>query len=62
MTERLWKPIGAEASGFITVDRLGGSRAAGGKYFLARDLASVGMLMADGGQREGKQVIPVTWL
>ena len=61
MTERLWKPIGAEASGCITVDRLGGPLAAGRKYFLARDLARVGIMMADGGQREGKQVIPAIW-
>ena len=29
---------------------------------LARDLARVGMMMANGGQREGKQVVPAIWL
>jgi len=62
VTERLWKPLGTEASGYITVDRIGGARAAGGKCLLARDLARVGMMMANGGQREGKQVIPALWL
>ena len=62
VSERLWKPLGAEAPGYITVDRIGGARAAGGKCFLARDLARVGMMMANGGQRNGKQVVPSSWL
>ena len=62
VSDRLWKPLGAEASGYITVDRIGGARAAGGKCFVARDLARVGMMMANGGQRQGKQVIPKKWL
>ena len=62
VTERLWKPLGAEAPGYITVDRIGGARAAGGKCLLARDLARVGMMMANGGKRDGKQVIPANWL
>lgn len=62
VTERLWKPLGAEAPGYITVDRIGGARAAGGKCLLARDLARVGMMMANGGQRDGVQVVPVSWL
>ena len=62
VSDRLWKPLGAEASGYITVDRIGGARAAGGKCFLARDLARVGMMMANGGQRQGVQVIPKEWI
>ena len=62
VSERLWKPLGAEAPGYITVDRIGGARAAGGKCLLARDLARVGMMMANGGQRDGKQVVPALWL
>mgnify|MGYP001273871941 FL=1 len=62
VSDRLWKPLGAEAPGYITVDRIGGARAAGGKCFVARDLARVGMMVANGGQRQGKQVIPKKWL
>ena len=47
VTQRLWKPLRTEASGYITVDRIGGARAAGGKCSLARDLARVGMMMAN---------------
>jgi len=62
VSDRLWKPLGAEASGYITVDRIGGARAAGGKCFVARDLARVGMMVANGGKRQGKQVIPKKWI
>lgn len=62
VTERLWKPLGAEVPGYITVDRIGGARAAGGKCFVARDLARVGMMMANGGKRAGKQVVPEGWI
>ena len=62
VSERLWKPLGAEAPGYITVDRIGGARAAGGKCLLTRDLARFGMMMANGGQRDGKQVVPACWL
>lgn len=62
VAERLWQPLGAETPGYITVDRIGGARAAGGKCFTARDLARVGMMMANGGVREGKQVIPRAWI
>ena len=62
VSERLWRPLGAEAAGYITVDRIGGARAAGGKGMLARDLARVGMMMANGGKRDGKQVVPASWL
>jgi len=48
MSELLWKPIGAERSAYITVDRLGAPRCAGGMCATARDLARVGQAMVDG--------------
>jgi len=62
VSELFWKPLGAETPGYITVDRIGGARAAGGKCFSARDLARVGMMLADGGKREGHQVISEQWV
>lgn len=61
-SDRIWKPLGAEKTGYITLDRIGGPRAAGGKCFTARDLARVGQLMLQGGARDGKQIIPESWL
>jgi len=62
LSERLWTPIGAEYSGYITVDRIGSARAAGGVCFTARDLARVGLLVANGGYYNGKQIIPKNWI
>ncbi|MEM7268900.1 MAG: serine hydrolase [Pseudomonadota bacterium] len=61
-SERLWKPMGAESSAYVTVDRIGGARGAGGVNMTARDLARVGQLMIQGGARDGRQVIPESWI
>lgn len=62
VSERLWKPLGAEAPAYVTVDRIGGARAAGGMCVTLRDLARVGRLMLQDGAREGRQVIPESWV
>ena len=62
LSERLWTPIGAEYSGYITVDRIGAARAAGGVCFTARDLARVGLLIANNGCANGKQIISEAWI
>ncbi len=60
--DRIWKPMGAEFPGYVTVDRIGGARAAGGMCLSARDLARVGRLMIQRGARDGQQIIPERWL
>jgi hypothetical protein len=47
MSERVWKPAGAERSAYITVDRLGAPRCAGGMCATLRDLARVGQWMIE---------------
>lgn len=42
MSELLWKPAGAGYSAYITVDRLGAPRCAGGMCVTLRDLARIG--------------------
>ncbi len=61
-SERIWQPLGAERPGYITVDRIGGARSAGGKCFTARDLARIGQMMLQGGARGSAQIIPESWL
>lgn len=56
MSELLWQPAGAERSAYITVDRLGAPRCAGGMCSTARDLARVGLAMVEG------RVIPPSWV
>src|SRR5687768_5425069 len=58
MAERLWQPVGAERSAYITVDRLGAPRCAGGMCTTLRDLARVGQMMVEG----GRGVVPEKWL
>ncbi len=60
--ERIWRPLGAAHSGYITVDRIGGARAAGGMCLTARDLALVGQMLVQGGARDGAQILPESWI
>jgi CubicO group peptidase (beta-lactamase class C family) len=62
MSELLWKPMGAERSAYITVDRLGAPRCAGGMCVTARDLARVGQLIVNGGRRGKSEVLPAAWI
>lgn len=62
MSEHLWQPLGAERAAYVTVDRIGGARAAGGMCVTARDLARVGQLMLQSGRRDGHQILPEDWL
>jgi CubicO group peptidase (beta-lactamase class C family) len=58
ISEHLWQPMGAGHSAYITVDRLGAPRCAGGFCCTARDLARLGLLFAEG----GNGVVPESWL
>ena len=62
VSELLWKPMAAARSAYITVDRLGAPRCAGGVCATVRDLARVGQLMIDGGARGNRQVVPESWI
>ena len=45
VSELLWRPMGAARNAYITVDRLGAPRCAGGFCGSARDLARLGLLV-----------------
>jgi len=63
LAERLWGPMGATGSAYVTVDRAGSSRAAGGICITVADLARLGQLILDGGRTAaGTQVIPTAWI
>jgi CubicO group peptidase (beta-lactamase class C family) len=62
MSRYIWKPMGAQHSAYVTVDRLGAPRCAGGICVTARDLARLGQVVADGGACEGTQIIPAAWI
>ena len=60
--ELVWGPIGAEFDGYITVDRHGGTRAAGGFNLALRDLGRMGLAMQQMGTIDGRQVLPSWWV
>ena len=62
VSELLWKPMGAGGSAYITVDRLGAPRCAGGFCATTRDLVRLSLLVAEGGRYAGKEIIPAWWI
>lgn len=62
MATGLWQPMGAECEAYVTVDRLGAPRSAGGICTTLRDLARVGELMRCRGMANGRQVVPGWWI
>ena len=62
MSRLVWRPLGAERSAHITVDRLGAPRCAGGFCATARDLARVGQLLVEGGKHDGAEIVPEAWI
>jgi CubicO group peptidase (beta-lactamase class C family) len=61
-SDLLWMKLGAARSCYITVDRLGAPRCAGGMCMTAMDLARVGQLLAQGGRRGANQIVAEAWL
>ncbi|MES2028652.1 MAG: serine hydrolase [Pseudomonadota bacterium] len=62
MSTHLWRPMGAQYSAYVTVDRFGAPRCAGGICTTVMDLARVGQLMLQGGSRDGTSIIPSGWI
>ena len=61
-SELVWEPMGAEFDGYVTVDRLGASRTAGGLCVTLRDLARFGQMWLDNGRAGTRQVVPPEWI
>jgi CubicO group peptidase (beta-lactamase class C family) len=61
MSEHVWKPAGAERSAYITVDRLGAPRCAGGMCATLRDLARVGLWLLEEKDFLAKKGDPQAW-
>lgn len=62
VAERLWRPMGAEADASWIIDRAGVELAHGFFNATLRDWARLGMLLADDGMIDGKQIIPRDFL
>ena len=62
VSRALWVPMGAEHEAEVTVDPGGNALADGGICCTLRDLARFGRLMAEGGRRDGTQIVPAEWV
>lgn len=62
LSEKIWRPIGAERSAYVTNDALSAPRSAGGICCTLRDLARFGLLLARGGRRARRCVVPSSWI
>jgi hypothetical protein len=61
-SELLWQKMGAEFDAYVTVDRFGASRSAGGICCSLRDLARFGEMMRRDGLVNGAEVVPADWV
>lgn len=61
-SDLLWHPLGMQTCGYVTLDRSGLARAAGGICLTALDLARVGQLFLDRGYAQGRQVVSENWI
>lgn len=61
-SRKLWQPMGAEADASWLVDRGGYETAFASFNATLRDYARLGILLADDGMREGRAIIPSSWV
>jgi CubicO group peptidase (beta-lactamase class C family) len=62
LSEKIWQPMGAEADAMWTTDAAGQELCYIGLNATLRDWGRFGLLLAHGGARDGKQVIPAGFL
>lgn len=62
VSEKIWSPMGAESDAFWVLDSRGSEAAHCCLSARLRDWARLGQLLLDGGQRDGRSVIPKAWV
>ena len=58
LSERIWRPLGAEQDAYFSVDSIGTPFAGGGLNTSLRDLARFGEMMRNDGKFNGRQIVP----
>jgi CubicO group peptidase (beta-lactamase class C family) len=58
LSDLIWKPMGAAHDAYVTIDKAGASRSAGGICTTLRDLARFGEMLRLGGQG----IVPKAWI
>ena len=62
LSEKIWRPMGAEADATWLVDRAGQESTYCCINAVLRDYARLGLLLAHDGNWRGRQIIPATWI
>jgi CubicO group peptidase (beta-lactamase class C family) len=63
LSDKLWKPMGADGDAVMTSDRVGSVIASHGLFARPHDFARFGELLRNGGRTpEGRQVVPAEWV
>ena len=62
LSRLIWQPMGMAQDAFITVDRHGAPRTAGGICTSLQDLARFGEMMRNKGRFNGRQIVPAQWV
>jgi len=62
LSEKIWQPMGAEADATWLVDKAGNETGFCCINATLRDFCRFGLLLANGGARDGKQIIPAGWV
>ncbi|WP_189556853.1 MULTISPECIES: serine hydrolase [unclassified Mesorhizobium] len=62
ISQEIWAPMGAEQDAYMVVDKTGFGLADGGLCTTLRDFGRFAQLIVDGGAREGRQIIPQSWI
>jgi len=62
LSEKIWQPMGAEADATWIIDKGGYEVAFIGVNATVRDYARLGMLLANDGALDGRQIIPAEWV
>ncbi len=62
LQERLFAPMGLERAPYYLIDGHGVAFVLGGLNLSRRDFARLGLLVAQGGQWQGRQLVPADWV
>jgi CubicO group peptidase (beta-lactamase class C family) len=62
LSEKIWRPMGAEADATWNIDRGGYEVAYAGVNATLRDYARLGMVLANDGSLDGRSIIPAGWV
>ena len=62
LSEKIIKPLGLQAEPYYVTDGMGVAFVLGGLNITTRDYARFGQMIANGGEWNGKQIVPADWI